>query len=54
MIQPIAGRQDRVLGKSLLTLADVIRVATPLAADWNDSHISMSDGRACWRLSRDG
>jgi hypothetical protein len=39
MTQPIAGRQGRVLGRSLLTLANVITAAAPLAADWNDSHI---------------
>jgi hypothetical protein len=26
-------------GRSLLTLANMITVAAPLAADWNDSHI---------------
>ena len=39
MTQPSPGRGGRVLGKSLLTLANVITVAAPLAADWNDSHI---------------
>jgi hypothetical protein len=34
----VAGR-DRLLGRSLLTLANVITVAAPIAADWNDSHI---------------
>ncbi len=29
----------RLLGRSLLTLANVITAAVPLAADWNDSHI---------------
>jgi hypothetical protein len=29
----------RLLGRSLLTLANVITVAAPIAADWNDSHI---------------
>lgn len=28
-----------LLGRSLLTLANVITVAAPLAADWNDSHV---------------
>ena len=28
-----------LLGRSLLTLANVITVAAPIAADWNDSHI---------------
>jgi hypothetical protein len=28
-----------VLGRSLLTLANAITVAAPVAADWNDSHI---------------
>ena len=39
MTQPFAARGVRVLGKSLLTLANVITVVAPLAADWNDSHI---------------
>src|SRR6266567_2443034 len=29
----------RFLGRSLLTVANVITVAAPVAADWNDSHI---------------
>src|SRR6266480_1689158 len=29
----------RLLGRGLLTLANVITVAAPVAADWNDSHI---------------
>jgi hypothetical protein len=29
----------RLLGRSLLTLANVITVVAPIAADWNDSHI---------------
>ena len=29
----------RLLGRSLLTLANVITIAAPIAADWNDSHI---------------
>src|SRR5215469_11702004 len=37
--QPRAGRGGRVLGRSLLTLANVITAAAPFAADWNDSHI---------------
>ena len=37
MIQAFAGGDGRVLGRSLLTLANVITAA--LAADWNDSHI---------------
>jgi Family of unknown function (DUF6640) len=32
-------RRSRLLGNSLLTVANVITVAAPLAADWNDSHI---------------
>ena len=32
-------RQSRVLGKSLLTLANIIPAVAPLAADWNDLHI---------------
>lgn len=39
MTQPSPGRGGRVLGKSLLTLANIITAAAPLAADWNDSHI---------------
>ena len=35
----LSGRGGRLLGRSLLTLADVITAAVPLAADWNDSHI---------------
>jgi hypothetical protein len=34
-----ARRGGRLLGRSLLTLADVITVAVPLAADLNGSHI---------------
>lgn len=29
----------QVLGKSLLTMANVITVLAPLGADWNDSHV---------------
>jgi hypothetical protein len=39
MTQPLEGRPGRILGRSLLTLADVITAVVPLAADWNDSHI---------------
>ena len=39
MSQALAGQGGRVLGKSLLTLANVITAAAPFAADWNDSHI---------------
>jgi hypothetical protein len=39
MTRPVARRGGRVLGRSLLTLANVITAAVPLAADWNDSHI---------------
>jgi hypothetical protein len=39
MAQPLPGRGDRVLGRSLLTLANAVTAAVPLAADWNDSHI---------------
>jgi hypothetical protein len=39
MTRPAAARGDRLLGRSLLTLANVITVAAPIAADWNDSHI---------------
>jgi hypothetical protein len=39
MSQALAGRGGRVFGKSLLTLANVITVAAPVTADWNDSHI---------------
>jgi hypothetical protein len=34
-----AAKRSQMLGRSLLTLANVITVAAPLAADWNDSHI---------------
>jgi hypothetical protein len=39
MTQALAGGGGRMLGRSLLTLANVITAAAPLAADWNDSHI---------------
>jgi hypothetical protein len=39
MTQPSVGRGSRVLGRSLLTLANVITAAASLTADWNDSHI---------------
>ena len=39
MSQALAGRGGRALGRSLLTAANVITVAAPLAADWNDSHV---------------
>ena len=39
MFHALAGREGRVLGRSLLTVANVITAAAPLAADWNDSHI---------------
>jgi hypothetical protein len=39
MDQVLAGRGGRLLGRSLLTLANVITAAAPVAADWNDSHI---------------
>jgi hypothetical protein len=39
MNKPIAAQRGRLLGRSLLTLANVITVAAPVAADWNDSHI---------------
>jgi hypothetical protein len=39
MTSPVSGRGSRLLGRSLLTLANVITVAAPIAADWNDSHI---------------
>ena len=39
MSQVLAGRGGRVLGRGLLTLANVITAAAPFAADWNDSHI---------------
>jgi hypothetical protein len=38
MTRPVMRRGAR-LGRSLLTLANVITVAAPIAADWNDSHI---------------
>jgi hypothetical protein len=33
------GPDYHVLGKSLLTLANLITAVAPVAADWNDSHI---------------
>jgi hypothetical protein len=40
MTRPAAGpHAGRLLGRSLLTLANVITGAAPIAADWNDSHI---------------
>jgi hypothetical protein len=39
MTQPSTGRGGRGLGKSLLTVANVITAVAPFAADWNDSHI---------------
>ena len=39
MTKSSAGPDGRVLGRSLLTLANVITATAPLAADWNDSHI---------------
>jgi Family of unknown function (DUF6640) len=39
MSQVDARRGGRLLGRSLLTFANVITAAAPLAADWNDSHI---------------
>lgn len=39
MSHALAGRGGGVLGRSLLTLANVITAAAPFAADWNDSHI---------------
>ena len=42
----LAGRGGRVLGRSLLTVANVITVVAPLAADWNDSHIFNERWRA--------
>jgi hypothetical protein len=39
MTRPAAASGGRLLGRSLLTLANVITVVAPLAADWNDSHI---------------
>src|SRR5215472_16839862 len=39
MTRPVAVSDGRLLGRSLLTLANLITVAAPVAADWNDSHI---------------
>ena len=39
MSRPDAATASRMAGRSLLTLANMITVAAPLAADWNDSHI---------------
>jgi hypothetical protein len=39
MDQVLPGRGSRLLGRSLLTLANVITAVAPVTADWNDSHI---------------
>ena len=39
MNQARPGQGSRVLGRSLLTLANVITAVAPVAADWNDSHV---------------
>jgi len=39
MTQPDTARGSRLLGRGLLTLANMITLAAPVAADWNDSHI---------------
>jgi hypothetical protein len=39
MTQPPAAWRGQALGRSLLTLANVITAVAPMAADWNDSHI---------------
>ena len=39
MSRPVAAAASGMAGRSLLTLANMITVAAPLAADWNDSHI---------------
>ena len=39
MSQSQSGQSGRVLGRGLLTLANLITAAVPIAADWNDSHI---------------
>jgi len=39
MDQTLSRHRGRVLGRGLLTLANVITAVAPLAADWNDSHI---------------
>ena len=39
MTQPFAGQRGRVLGRSMLTFANVITAAALVAADWSDSHI---------------
>ena len=49
MPQVDAWQRGRLLGRSLLTFANVITAAAPLAADWNDSHIGEERAE---RLSR--
>jgi hypothetical protein len=39
MTRPSPRRPRRVVGRSLLTLANAITVVAPIAADWNVSHI---------------
>jgi hypothetical protein len=49
MTQPSPGRGGRVLGKSLLTLANVITAAAPLAADCWTARWSDRLRRLSWR-----
>src|SRR5215472_11462726 len=39
MTRPVTARGGRLLGRGLLSLANVITMAAPVAADWNGSHI---------------
>jgi hypothetical protein len=39
MHQEPSRQRGRMLGRSLLTLANMITAVAPLAADWNDSHV---------------
>lgn len=39
MTRPVATGDGRMLGRGLLTLANLITVAASMGADWNDSHV---------------
>jgi len=39
MTRPGTGQSRRLAGRAMLTLANAITIAAPLAADWNDSHV---------------
>ncbi len=43
MPEPASSPAGRQVGRGLLTLANLITVVAPVAADWNDSHIFNRD-----------